>query len=195
MKIQVLNRCLGMGLNMARKNKLESLWSGQPRDWKRAYMAKLSDKFIVGDRAAVVTETLHWADNWYAKAKRKGNPLAVWIAYQTFQSAGLPLPDWILAYLDHAAAQLRKGLSSPPKDSTAYIAQAFLMGGQGRGTVFSTFQDIREFYAAVTFAQMTQAGDRPYVAHGKIAKELRVSKRTAQRLVEGALSEDRKRSK
>jgi len=183
---------LDMGLNMKRKKNLGELWSGQPRDWKRAYMANLPDKFTVGDGAAAVESALKWADNYYAKAKATGNPLGVWFAYQEFQSAGLPLPSWILAYFDHAAAELRKGIHSKPTDATGFIAAALGMGGRGRGTVFSTFQDIRELFAYATWAQDVNT---PHVAHGKIAKALRVTKRTAQRFVERGLNEDSKRSK
>jgi hypothetical protein len=192
MQIEAVNRCLGMGSNMKRKNRLEVLWSKQPTQWKEAYRANLPDKFTVGDGTAAVESALNWADNYYAKAKATGNPLNVWFAYQEFQSAGLPLPSWILAYFDHAAAELRKGIYSKPKEATRFITAALVMGGRGRGTAFSTFQDIRELFAYATWAQ---EANRPHFAHGKIAKALRVTKRSAQRLVERGLSEDSKRSK
>jgi hypothetical protein len=74
-----------------------------------------------------------------------GNPLHVWAAYLECRDHGLPIPDWVLSYLDRVAArfwtQTRAGVT-PPKEPAAAIAEILEMkrpGRGGRGNVFAAF--------------------------------------------------------
>jgi len=75
-----------------------------------------------------------------------GNALFVWDAYARSRDAGLPIPDWILDYLDDAARNI-SAFVNPDRpqsvtDPNKEIATAFrLASSQGKPTVFKQFID------------------------------------------------------
>jgi hypothetical protein len=74
--------------------------------------------------------------------EKLGNPLFVWEAYQVARKWDIPLPDWVLKYLDEAAEGL---LYQPVGEKTFEVVfQAFKIptGRQGQGTIFSQFPNV-----------------------------------------------------
>lgn len=64
-----------------------------------------------------------------------GNPLHVWRAYLECRGHGLPIPGWILAYLDRVAGrlwQLTADGSRTPEDPSPVIAESLEMKRPGR---------------------------------------------------------------
>lgn len=55
--------------------------------------------------------------------RAKENPLDAWLAYLEAREAGLPVPEWVLAYLDAAAVRFRELCQHPPRDVRIAVAK------------------------------------------------------------------------
>ncbi len=65
------------------------------------------------------------------------NPLFIWHAYRWCRAWKLPLPDWVLAYLDRVARRLFEFERKPPTRTSDACADALGMDKGGRGTFFA----------------------------------------------------------
>jgi hypothetical protein len=77
------------------------------------------------------------------------NPLFVWEAYQIARKWDIPLPEWVLKYLDDAAEEL---LDRPPGYKTSEaLFEAFKIpkGQKGQGSIFSRYENIKLGYRIV----------------------------------------------
>ena len=154
-------------------------------------VAELLAPFIVrdlnGQRDPVIAQSvIEVARDAY---ERDGNPLDVWSAYCEARESGLPVPDWILTYLDRCAvALLNLGSDSAHGKSvtvpSAAIAEAFEMkrpGKGGRGSVFSKFTNRRWIFYGGTVALYMRQGDQETDAIEDVARKNGVSAATVRR--------------
>jgi|SRR5271166_4381435 len=74
------------------------------------------------------------------------NPLYVWLAIDRCIEAGIPFPDWVLAYLKRSAGRLKEMMSGAMPAGCGDVAReaeavgkalGFGAKGRGRGSVFS----------------------------------------------------------
>jgi hypothetical protein len=170
---------------MAARNQLEVLWEEQPKKWQGQYLhsfgrrpdAALGDQ----DNRVLLASVLKSADSAYANARATGNPLWIWVAHRMFRDRGLPLPEWILVYLDEVARRLQTMMYAPPENPHSAIAEALLMKRRGRGSVFTTYQNIFEMCVAIDLVNARSKGEPVHIGIGRAAQKLRIDKRTARR--------------
>jgi len=124
--------------------------------------------------------------------KRTNNPLYAWTAYRQCRKAGAEIPQWVLEYLDWAAANLVRLSESLPegKEVAPSIAEGLRMkrpGKSGRRTVFTEFRDLdettgmgRKHIAATVMSRITK-GYKPDQAIEYAAKRYGISKSTVRR--------------
>ncbi len=73
----------------------------------------------------------------------EGTALAAWDAYLTCRQWNLPIPEWVLRYLDGAATLLVARV--PGKKTAEHVAEAFgLHSASGRGNVFTQYLTLLE---------------------------------------------------
>ena len=155
--------------------------------------------FLYASRAPFIVRSPKWQRHgtlaqWNIEGartvyERGGNPLDVWLAYWEARESGLPVPDWVMTYLDRCAVALLnlasdsahcKSVTVPP---TA-IAEAFEMkrpGQGGRGSVFSEFTNRKwTFYGLIVDHYMRQ-GAKETDAIENAARKTGVSAATVRR--------------
>jgi hypothetical protein len=110
-----------------------------------------------------------------------GNPIYVWNAFLTARSEGVPLPDWVLDYLERAAEGLMQLFTNPPENPGTATLEALELHRMGP-SAFRSFKDnprpLR--YVSAVFKRRalgTKTGD----AIKEAAKEMRVSEPTIRR--------------
>jgi hypothetical protein len=89
------------------------------------------------ERAGLRAIHQQWLEFEEQEFQRTGNPVYAWGAYRTARAARLPVPDWVLGYLDGAADMLARLALEPPANVAPAVAEAlgFVAKGQkGRGS-------------------------------------------------------------
>jgi hypothetical protein len=94
-------------------------------------------------KAANFTDTRKWLairhiKKMYALFRKEENPLFLWTAYQAARKENLPLPEWVLNYLDDAANHLTS--CDGKGDPWPIVRDAFKLFTWGQGTMFSRFR-------------------------------------------------------
>lgn len=121
--------------------------------------------------------------------ERDGNPLDAWSALYTARRSDLPIPDWVLTYLDRCATSLlhlaKEGHEGNNKTSPASeIAEAIEMkdrGKSGRGTRLSKFTDKKwMIYGIHVGNRMVCFRDQEKYAIEGVAKKFNVSPSTVR---------------
>ncbi|MCG7931502.1 MAG: hypothetical protein N0E44_15805 [Candidatus Thiodiazotropha lotti] len=118
----------------------------------------------------------------YKFYKKTGNPLYAWHTYNMFSSAELPIPEWVLEYLDQCTKNLLNLWDNPPKESAKSIANALNMVSPGRGSVF-TDTSRRDLDIASHIAESLNKDPdlKPDQLYDSTAKYFGVSRSTVQR--------------
>ena len=108
------------------------------------------------------------------------NPLYVWRAYQNCREHKVPIPDWVLAYLDSSAGKL---LDIEFPEQPAHETYAALgLNRKGRGTLYKRFLDADNRFKAV--CEVISGNDealRKIDIYGKVADRMGVETSTIQK--------------
>ena len=127
---------------------------------------------------------LRWLEHDEWDYRRTGSPLAALAGYMSARSAGVPIPEWVLAYLDQSAENIWRLTQTPPAEVAPAVAQAFgfVEGGRtGRGSIFSELCN-RMWIGHGYFAEREiQRGEKPYLAYSWVASVCGISAATARR--------------
>ena len=165
-----------------RPKDLKAFFAGLPDDWKASYELSLPATDWSKERRQDVKVAVHWCGAWRNIAKETGNPVAIWKAYEAIRAAHLPVPAWILEYLDSVGGAFGVLLSAPPPPDKVYekIAQALLMGAQPnkRKSVFSNFSPLGDLYL---WWKILIEGKKPQVAIDGMVSSFKRDKRTVRR--------------
>ena len=108
-------------------------------------------------KAAIATAFIGKSQTLYL---RTGNPIHLWSVYLLARQGGVPIPDWVLEYLDKAARVL-----TAPNGPTSPTAVADALGLATKGGPSKTRQ-----------AEMDQR-DLAIVEHIEVLKDLPTSRR------------------
>lgn len=109
------------------------------------------------------------ADLVQSMDKSGKNPLYVWLAIDRCIEAGIPFPDWVLAYLKRSAGRLRgmmfgatpAGCGDVAREAEA-VGKALGFGakGRGRGSVFSQrAKGWRDIFILLTVLERLRLGE------------------------------------
>ena len=108
------------------------------------------------------------------------NPLYAWRAYQNCREHKIPIPDWVLAYLDSSAGKL---LDIEFPEQPAHETYAALgLNRKGRGTLYKRFLDADNRFKAV--CEVISGNDealRKIDIYGKVADRMGVETSTIQK--------------
>ncbi|MCG8097264.1 MAG: hypothetical protein JAZ17_27190 [Candidatus Thiodiazotropha endolucinida] len=118
----------------------------------------------------------------YEVYRKTNNPLYIWQAYSMCREVDLPIPDWILEYLDQCSINLMNHWDNPPKESANAIAKSLNMVSPGRGSVF-TETSRRDLNIAFFMAGSLQMDPKlkPDQLYDSLAKRFGVHRSTVQR--------------
>jgi len=108
------------------------------------------------------------------------NPLYAWRAYQNCREHKIPIPDWVLAYLDSSAGKLLDVESPEQPAHETYAALGLNM--KGRGTLYKRFLDADNRFKAV--CEVISGNDealRKIDIYGKVADRMGVETSTIQK--------------
>jgi hypothetical protein len=112
--------------------------------------------------------------------KKDQNPLYAWRAYQNCREHKIPIPDWVLAYLDSSAGKL---LDIEFPEQPAHETYAALgLNRKGRGTLYKRFLDADNRFKAV--CEVISGNDealRKIDIYGKVADRMGVETSTIQK--------------
>jgi len=112
--------------------------------------------------------------------KKDQNPLYAWRAYQNCREHKIPIPDWVLAYLDSSAGKL---LDIEFPEQPAHETYAALgLNMKGRGTLYKRFLDADNRFKAV--CEVISGNDealRKIDIYGKVADRMGVETSTIQK--------------
>ena len=119
------------------------------------------------------------------------NPLYAWKAYKHSREFGMPIPGWVLNYLDDSATKLL-AIEQPEKNKVARaISDAIGMKKQGRGTVFANYRKIeRDLKIAVRVSELIEkekeerGSCKETAIYDEVAKELDCDRSTVIRAVD-----------
>ena len=85
----------------------------------------------------------------------KQNPLYVWRAYHNCREHKIPIPDWVLTYLDSSAGELLDIVDSKDPAHETYAAVGF--NRKGRGNLYKRFyEDEKRFKAVCQVVDLTR---------------------------------------
>ena len=117
----------------------------------------------------------------------KGNPLAVWVAYRLARRSGLPVPEWVFAYLDNFAELVREWREKPPAGDLARAVGVALGFGSARKdqNPLTDWRERREgerWFAA--FEEHLRRGRSPTAARQEVAREFNTTEATVRRRLE-----------
>lgn len=117
-----------------------------------------------------------------------GNPLYPWYAFLECQSAGLPIPDWVLEYFREVALAIDQFAKFPSqeriKNYESTITEIFgfkAPGKGGRGNIVSKFFDNRDLTLGIQVKLQVASGSQVTYACQDVAKENKVSEPTVRR--------------
>jgi|AntAceMinimDraft_9_1070365.scaffolds.fasta_scaffold01459_11 type I restriction-modification system DNA methylase subunit len=111
------------------------------------------------------------------------NPLFAWQAYQASQELRVPIPCWVLDYLNEVAENLLNP-SQPSADERAgvTIQKALLMNKKGRGNVFLRYADFHDRWNALNqVRELLEKGETLDNAFNKISKKINLSKEAVKK--------------
>ena len=112
--------------------------------------------------------------------RKDQNPLYAWRAYQNCREHKIPIPDWVLAYLDSSAGKL---LDIEFPEQPAHETYAALgLNRKGRGTLYKRFLDADNRFKAV--CEVISGNDealRKIDIYGKVADRMGVETSTIQK--------------
>ena len=114
------------------------------------------------------------------------NPVFAWRAFRYCRIRRMPVPDWVLQYLDGAADGLWKIEDEQPSEVLPAIARAFKLGGeQGKADAFSRARkelaEKGELDTAIRVAEGVDAGNKLYLVYEDVAKDLGVPVSTVRK--------------
>jgi hypothetical protein len=114
------------------------------------------------------------------------NPLYAWRAFQEARGFDLPVPSWVLEYLDGAARNLYNLTSTKrrPSKAASAIAEAIGMkrkGKTGAGTVFSRHDETQDLMIACEVHWRLDWGHKLTYAYEYVADKHRISSATVSR--------------
>jgi hypothetical protein len=108
------------------------------------------------------------------------NPIDAWRGYYECRTGDVPLPEWVLKYLDTVALTFCRWSTEHhevPRDLHAAIASALGMNVPGRGNVFEQAKDNRAFMLALDVLRKRRNAERLkehfklYLAIEEVAQE------------------------
>jgi hypothetical protein len=116
-----------------------------------------------------------------------GNPLAVWVAWRLARRSGLPVPEWVLAYLDDFAQNVHEWVEKPPAGDLARAVGVALGFGSARKDE-NPLTDWRERCEGerwlLAFEARLEQGLSPTAARQEVAREFNTTEATVRRRLE-----------
>ena len=95
----------------------------------------------------------------------RNNPVYPCIAFAEARTAWLPVPEWVLKYLDGAMDKARAVAGRTPQiEISQAIGDAFGFKSAGAGTVFTRADDLTWVHWGWLVDRKIGRGDKPYVA-------------------------------